>query len=318
MAEPLEIACDESGSEGEKLVGGNSDVFAHASVLMDAATASDCVGELRERAPTPANEYRAGHVLREKYRPALLWLLSPDGPVLGNVHVFLTDKIYYVAGKVAELLVEDHTPRIGLDPRAGATAAALYREGRRTFGPERWTAFLDAFNYLLRAKNGQGVTTSVEETFRLVDGLRGAGGPAGEIMESLWRARPRVESFRERLLGDPYVFPALDPLIPAIVRAVTYWGAGGPVLVVHDRQTTLTDERVAQMREISGGRMAGLRLVDSMLDDRVQVADVMAGVARKIALDELTGRADPVLSALIRPYVDPASIWAPPDEVMSR
>ncbi|MEV0387435.1 hypothetical protein [Nonomuraea sp. NPDC050643] len=318
MSEPLEIACDESGAEGEKLVGGNSDVFAHASVLIDAAAAADCVRELRERAPTPANEYRAGHVLRDKYRPALLWLLGPHGPVLGNVRVFLTDKIFYVAGKVAELLDEDHTSRIGLDPRAWATATALYREGRPAFGPERWSAFLEAFNYLLRAKNGQGVTTSVEEAFRLVDELRGTGGAAGEIMESLWRARPRVESFRERLLADPYVFPALDPLIPAIVRAVRFWGAGGPVVVVHDRQTTLTDERIAQMREILGGRMAGLRLVDSMLDDRVQIADVMAGVARKIALDELNGRADPLLSVLIRPYVDAESIWAPPDEVMSR
>ncbi|MEV1001670.1 hypothetical protein [Nonomuraea sp. NPDC050202] len=326
MPDPLDIACDESGAEGEKLVGGNSDVFAHASVLMDAGAAAACVGELRLRAPTPATEYRAGHVLRDKHRAALLWLLGPEGPVLGNVRVFLTDKIFYVAGKVAGLLQEDHAPRLGLDPRAWATAAALYREGRRAFGAERWTALLDSFNYLLRAKNGQGVTTSVEETFDLVDVLRGAGGPAGEIMEELWRARPRVAAFRERLLDDPYVFPALDPLIPAIVRAVTFWGAGGPVTVVHDRQTTLTDERIAQMREILGGRMAGLWLVDSELDERVQVADVMAGVARRIALDELAGRGDPALTALIRPYVDPASIWGDersrdlliPGEVISR
>ncbi|MGP4101324.1 hypothetical protein [Nonomuraea sp. KM90] len=327
MSELREIACDESGAEGEKLVGGNTDVFAHASVLMTAAAAADCIGELRERAPTPADEYCAGHVLRGKHRAALLWLLGPHGPVLGNVRVFLTDKTFYVAGKIAGLLEEDHAPRIGLDPHARATAVTLCREGPRAFGAERWTAFLDSFNYLLRAKNGQGVTTSVEETFGLVDELRGVGGPAGEIMESLWRARPRVATFRARLLSDPYVFPALDPLIPAIVQAVTSWGAGGgPVSVVHDRQTTLTDERVAQMREILGGRMAGLRLVDSFLDERVQVADVLAGVARKIASDELNGRADPELSALIRPYVDESSIWGEepalaasgPGEVMSR
>ncbi|MGW4796795.1 hypothetical protein ACWEPC_30670 [Nonomuraea sp. NPDC004297] len=309
MPETLEIACDESGAEGEKLVGGNSDVFAHASVLMDAETAAACVAELRVRAPTPATEYRAGHVLRGKHRAGLLWLLGPGGPVLGNVRVFLTDKLFYVAGKVAGLLQEDHEPRIGLDPRAGATAAALYREGPRAFGQERWSALLESFNYLLRAKNGQGVTTSVDEVFALVGTLRGAGGPAGEVMEELWRARPRVAAFRERLLDDPYVFPALDPLIPAIVRAVRFWGTGEPVTLVHDRQTTLTDERIAQLREILGGRMAGLRLVHSEFDDRVQVADVMAGVARKVALDQLTGRGDPELTELIRPYLDTASIW---------
>ncbi|MFC7584960.1 hypothetical protein ACFQYP_15380 [Nonomuraea antimicrobica] len=129
MSQTLEIACDESGAEGEKLVGGNSDVFAHASVLMDAETATACVAELRERAPTPATEYRASHVLRGKHRAALLWLLGPEGPVLGKVRVFLTDKLFYVAGKVTGLLEDDHAPRLGLDPHAAATAAVLYREG---------------------------------------------------------------------------------------------------------------------------------------------------------------------------------------------
>lgn len=293
---------------------------------MDAASAAACVGELRVRAPTPATEYNACHVLRGKHRAALLWLLGPDGPVLGKVRVCVTDKLFYVVGKIAGLLQEDHAPRLGLDPRARPTAVTLYREGPRAFGPERWTALLDSFNYLLRAKNGQGVTTSVEDTFRLVDALRGAGGQAGEIMEALWRARPRVAAFRERLMADPYVFPALDPLIPAIAGAVRFWSADGPVTVVHDRQTTLTDERIAQLGQLLGGRMAGLRLVDSELDERVQIADVMAGVARRIALDALAGRGDPALTTLIRPYVDPASVWGDersgdlliPGEVISR
>jgi hypothetical protein len=41
----------------------------------------------------------------------------------------------------------------------------------------------------------------------------------------------------------------------------------------------------------------------------VQVADFLAGIARKIASDELNGRGDPVLTALLRPYVDPDSVW---------
>ncbi|GAB2925732.1 hypothetical protein ACFMQL_32120 [Nonomuraea fastidiosa] len=311
MSQPLEVACDESGAEGEKLVGGNSSVFAHASVLMDRDTAAACVAELRERAPTPATEYRAGHVLRDKHRAALLWLLGPGGPVLGHVRVFLTDKTFYIVGKVAGLLQDDHTPRIGLDPRARAAAVTLYREGPRAFGPGLWAAFLDSFNYLLRAKNGHGITISVADAYLLVQEMRAAGGPAGEVMRALWRARDRVEEFRERLLADPYVFPALDPLIPAIAAAVTSWGDGrGPVVVVHDRQTTLTDERIDQMRRILGGRMAGLRLINSELDERLQVADVLAGVARRAAAHELDGRPDRELTELLRPYVDPASIWA--------
>ncbi|MFC4116436.1 hypothetical protein [Nonomuraea zeae] len=316
MAQPLEIACDESGAEGEKLVGGNTDVFAHAGVGMDMPAAAGCIAELRARAPSPVSEYKANHILREKHRAALKWLLGPAGPVLGQVHVFLADKPFFAVGKLVELLAEDtgdRLPGIGLraDPQIRAMAVDLYREGPAAFGAGRWTAFLDSFNYLLRAKNGQGITTSVEDAFRLVGDLRGTGGRAGAIVEELWRARPRVESFRERLLADPHVFPALDPLIPGIVNAVAFWGRGGrPVSVVHDRQTTLTDERIAQLREILGERrLAGLRLIESSLDARVQVGDVMAGVARKIASDELAGRGDPQLTALLRPYVDAQSIW---------
>jgi hypothetical protein len=49
--------------------------------------------------------------------------------------------------------------------------------------------------------------------------------------------------------------------------------------------------------------------VHSRLDPRVQLADFLAGIARKIASDELNGRGDPALTALLRPYVDPASVW---------
>jgi hypothetical protein len=55
--------------------------------------------------------------------------------------------------------------------------------------------------------------------------------------------------------------------------------------------------------------MSGLRGADSRTDPRVQVADLLAGLARRIASDELLGRGDPELTTLLRPYVDPASIW---------
>lgn len=60
----VEIACDESGYEGDKLIGTTTDVFAHASVRLDRAAAAACMRELRERIRSPALEYKAGHVLR--------------------------------------------------------------------------------------------------------------------------------------------------------------------------------------------------------------------------------------------------------------
>ena len=52
-----------------------------------------------------------------------------------------------------------------------------------------------------------------------------------------------------------------------------------------------------------------MRQVDSRGDARVQLADVLAGIARSIASDELNDRGVVVLTSLLRPYVDPASSW---------
>jgi hypothetical protein len=101
----VEIACDESGSEGENLVGGNTDVFAHASVRLDTESATNCVQEIRSRIRSPALEYKANHLLREKHRSVLRWLLGPSGPIHGHAHVQLTDKAFFVVGRVIDLLV---------------------------------------------------------------------------------------------------------------------------------------------------------------------------------------------------------------------
>ncbi|MHA6785674.1 DUF3800 domain-containing protein [Pseudonocardia saturnea] len=98
-----EIACDESGYEGDRLVGGVTDVFGHAGVDLAAGAAAGCLAELRRRIRSPAVEYKANHLLRGKHRATLLWLFGPSGPVLGHAHVHVVDK--RVASPGTELLV---------------------------------------------------------------------------------------------------------------------------------------------------------------------------------------------------------------------
>jgi hypothetical protein len=293
----LELACDESGSEGEHLVGGNTDVFAHASVRLTTESATECILELRDRIRSPAEEYKANHLLRSKHRSALEWLLGVSGPIRGNARVHLTDKAFFVVGRVVELLVGDR-----------AAAVALYRAGRPAFGDGPWQAFLESSNDLLRRYRGTG-GAPVDGFFRAVEAL-----PPHEILAGLRRARPRAEAVRSQLLAyNPRAVPVLDTLIPALARAVVHWGRDGTaVSIVHDEHSTLTVHRVARLTELVGGacRLTGVRLVDSRCDPRVQVADFLAGVARKIASDELNGRGDPELTGLLRPYVDPRSVWA--------
>jgi hypothetical protein len=300
---PLEIACDESGSEGEKLIGTTTDVFAHASVRLSTESAMRCLQEIRRRAPSRAVEYKAYLILRERHRAALVWLLGPTGPLHGHAHVYLVDKAYLVVSKAIELLVTDRP--------AATMAATLYREGRRAPGHDEWTSFLVASNNLMRARNRQDTEPTVDSFFRAVDALRhtSTDGQVREILDLLRQAGPHAEALRARFLDNPDEVPPLDPLIPAIVRAVDHWSDDGrPVSIVHDRQNVLSDKRIAYVEELCGGA-ADIRLADSRSDLRVQVADILAGAARKTASAELDGRGDPELTALLRPYVDHASLW---------
>jgi Protein of unknown function (DUF3800) len=321
---PLEIACDESGYEGEKLIGGTTDVFAHASVTMDLTAASECVQALRDRIRSPALEYKANHVLRTKHRSVLTWLLGPAGPLIGRAHVYLVEKSFLIVMNAVQLLLGEP------DQAAHASDAALavYRAGRG-FDPDAWRAFLTSANDLMRIKDRQDMTTSVDAFFRAVADLRATSTvddfaatyrAADEVLAVLSRARPRAEAFRSALHDGRDHGPAMDPLIPAIVRAVDYWSYdASPVAVIHDRQNTLSGTRVERLAEalrVAGrsasalGRVSYLHFVDSRDDPRVQVADFLAGVARKKASDELNGRSDDEITPLLRPYVDSMSIWA--------
>ncbi|MET9765139.1 hypothetical protein ABZ016_39820 [Streptomyces sp. NPDC006372] len=297
----LEIACDESGSDGENLTGGNTDVFAHAGVSLPEPTAAAVVREIRDRIRSPAEEYKANHLLREKHRAVLEWLLSPDGPVHGQARVHLMEKTYFVVDRAMGLLLDDP-----------AEAVSLFRTGRRTFGEDGWRAFLAAANHLLRVRHDG---DPVEAFYGTVDALCRAhpSTDAARILERLAATRPRAESYRAGFLDGPPLVPVLNPLLPAIVRTAALWsGDGRPVRLVHDRQNMLTPDRIAWIEETArraGARLAGVRLVVARDDTRVQVADFLAGIARKIASEELNGRGDPALTALLRPYVDPGSVW---------
>ncbi|MET9230634.1 NAD-dependent protein deacetylase of SIR2 family [Lentzea sp. NPDC003310] len=220
----MEIACDESGSEGEKLVGGVTAVFAHAGVALSAAEAADCVEALREMIKSPAQEYKANHLLRAKNRWVLLWFLGPDGPLAGRARVQLVDKRRFLASRV-----------------------------RAEFGSV--TGPLELYNDLLRAR-----------------------GPRGD----------------------------LDPLFPAILRAVAQWE--GPVSIVHDQQLSLTDGRIQRLKELAP-RLRSLTLVDSQYDARVQVADFLAGIARRVAEEELHGKPDREVIELLMPFVVGPRMW---------
>ncbi|MBB4763118.1 hypothetical protein ACFQFC_02860 [Amorphoplanes digitatis] len=287
--EAVEVACDESGYEGEKLIDTTTDVFAHAAVRLSADTARACLTELRGRIRAPAAQHRAGHLL-ELPRSVLVWLLGPSSPLFRRAHVYVIDKVYFVLGKLTDLLLADPTTA-GLS--ADRPARAL---SDQLFAGRPGHDYLVAANRLLCGRHRQDVRGPVETFYRL----------AGEL-----GGRARAEAFRVRLRDEPSLC-VLDPLIPAVVRTVGRWGADGtPVSILHDKVMMPPDGRFSRIGPLLAPplRLAGLRLTPAEAEPRIQLADILAGTVRKIAQAELRGVGDAELTTLVRPYLDPYSIW---------
>jgi hypothetical protein len=299
----VEIACDESGSEGEKLVGGNTEVFAHASVAIDLNEARACVAELRRRIRSPAVEYKANHLLREKNRAALVWILGPSGPIHRRARVYLVEKAHFLVRAIF-----DHAAPGNSTETSSKLAHGLSQDAPVLIGRADWHAFLEWSNQLLWARNGDLPRPSTAAYFELLDRMRlsTAGHPAAEAVEVVWSGRSLIiAAGKDRTARTS----TLDPLRPALARAIQVWAEGGrTVAIVHDEHSMITVGLITELRKARPA-LAGVRLVDSMDDPRVQVADFLAGIARRIAEDALTGNGDAELTAMLRPYLDPASVW---------
>lgn len=300
----VEIACDESGSEGEKLVGGTTDVFAHASVDVPVEVAVACIADVRVRARSPAEEVKASVVLRQQNRAVLEHLLGPDGPLHGRAHVHLTEKEFHLVGVLVAVL-------------GGGTAAAtdvLHRDAAGVVGTATWLGLLGAFNDLLRARLLADARVHAAHLFAQADqaAARHRGSPAGDLLADVAAARPATEAGLVDLLHRSREVTVLDPLVPALASAVRHWAAGGRrVRVVHDEHRTLREGGLGGLAGLAGadGPLQRIGFVDSRDDPRVQLADLLAGAARRIASEQLAGRGDPVLTSLLRPYVSPESVW---------
>jgi hypothetical protein len=319
----LEIACDESGFSGGNLVGrGHSPVFAHASIRIDSDTASQLVQQLRDEIGARGEgEYKSAEILRPRRRPIVLWLLGPSSPIYGNAHVHLTDTRFFVLARMVDVLLGGRTVRgiacPGRDRRTRPMALALYRSGEQSYGPSRWQEFLTLSANLFRTNNRWLPKAPIPMFYAAVDGLARARAPSDitEVMIQLRPTRPIAEATRASYLHNPKLTPLMEPLLPAFSRAVDHWGSQAQTLgVVHDEQSALTPERIADIATAFTAdhpehELTDVRFADSSREPAVQIADFVAGIARRVASEELKDRADGQITALLGPLVDHESVW---------
>ena len=319
----VEIACDESGFSGTNLLHPATPVITHASVDLSVGDAVGLIAALRSGFRFSPNEFKSGQFLRSpKAGEALGWLLAA---LSGRAHVHLVDKEYFLVTRIVDLFLADPSYAAGtrLTQDNRPAALTLYR-ARRSAGSD-WDVFLAAFVELVRIKRRHRPDRrALERFFHARDVLvgDGLGAQAEGVLDGL--TRTRTWAVLTRMSDDDRsIPPPLEPMLPALAETVLFWSGGHrQVLVVHDEQSALTADRLSRLQQVLAdgassragadevgtspatvSPLAGLVMVDSRDDPRVQVADLLAGVARR-----LPGIVD---DGPLRPFLSPTSLRDP-------
>ncbi len=316
LAGPLvEIACDESGFSGTNLLDASTPLIAHASVDLLVEEAAELISALRSRARFSLQELKSGQFLRDsRSNDSLGWFLAT---LDGRAHVQLVDKQFFLVTRIVDLFLAEPSYAAGtrLSRRQRPAALALW-SARRPGGTD-WDDFIGAFVDLVRTKRRARPDRDLLSRFfrtRNALGRHHLAPSAAEVLEEL--EPTRVRDVAGRLIQDDRsIPPPLEPMLPALAETVLSWSDGRrQVLVIHDEQSALTADRLRRLQRVLAGSpgpwvagdetpdavvspLAGLVMVDSRDDPRVQVADLLAGLARRSAPDGYDGRLRPFLSA---------------------
>jgi len=328
----VEIACDESGFSGTNLLHPATPVITHASVDLCVGEAVGLIAALRSGLRFSPNEFKSGRFLRSpKAGQALQWFLAA---LSGRAHVHLVDKEYFLVTRIVDLFLAEPSyaasTRLTQDHRPAALT--LYR-ARRWAGCH-WGVFLAAFVELVRIKRRHRPDRrALERFFQARDALvrDGLGAPAEGVLDGL--SRTRVWAVLTRLSDDDRsIPPPLEPMLAALAETILFWSGGQrQVLVIHDEQSALTAGRLSRLQQVLAdgagssptgadeagaspakvppakvslvSPLAGLVMVDSRDDPRVQVADLLAVVARR-----LPGIVD---DGPLQPFLSPTSLHDP-------
>ena len=318
----VEIACDESGFSGTNLLDPATPVITHASVDLSTGEAAGLIAALRSGFRFSLNEFKSGQFLRgPRAGEALEWFLAA---LSGRAHVHLVDKEYFLVTRIVDLLLAEPSYAAGtrLTQDHRPAALTLYR-AKRSAGSE-WGVFLAAFVELVRIRHRPD-RRALERFFQARDSLvrDGLGAEAEGVLDGLSRTRVRAVLIRLSD-NDPSIPPPLEPMLPALAETVLFWSGGArQVLVTHDEQSALTAGRLSRLQQVLAdgagsspagadeagsspagvSPLAGLVMVDSRDDPRVQVADLLAGVARR-----LPGIVD---DGPLQPFLSPTSLRDP-------
>lgn len=327
-ADTAAIFCDESGHDGENLIGGTTPVLAHSSLNIGLEEATELVAYIRTKTRAQSPELKAGEIMRNSQ--VVDDLFGERGQLVGRAQVYLVEKAYFAVGKIIDLLIEEEAYRNGVDLYAGGHAKAmaddLYELGPRAMARDGWNDLVSAFTSLMRTKQRKGgPKETVEDFFEKIDKYRLTARRAkvATILGLLWKTRDHADTF-QTAIEEGLRMRSLDPLQTSLYQLAYTWHKklDKPLVIVHDEQTALTEPILKTLVEVANNGtphgfnlpnfrfpLVGVMQVDSKADPRIQLADIAAGFTRQVAESVLQGTEEEKCLMQARRVIHFNSIW---------
>lgn len=341
------VACDESGWDGEQLIGRHRRFLVFASVAVDDVEAAVLVQALRERGGIrQAGELKFRLFKDHAQRLSLLReLWAPGGALRDRCSVYVVEKEYAASAKVIDLLLEEKEYAEGgnlyADGQARALARTLALEGPRALRGPLFGDLMSAF-VALASQRGAARHGEASEVFFTVIERAWAASTRKPVTELLARLRS-ARAYAAALHDEDANFPLLEMLIPAAAQTARRWGHSlGRVSLLTDEQRMLTDNALSTVKLYArspvgmtlftrerGADIAAVVRGSSSDHPSVQLADLLAGAAAAVT-ERHAGNDSPAASALwpavvsfvdtssLLPYDDPAAHLRMVDERLTR
>lgn len=300
-----EVFLDESGNTGPDLGNLSQPIYSLASILGDASSIAEATsqtqGELKwsDLARTPEG------------RDRILAIVGRVDPA--TTKTAIADKRYMAMAKMVDELIEP-----ALESNWNFYASGTHRHQTDRFflallafgGDDLLSRVVQAFVRMMRLRTSK----AADDFYSIIDEVRGR---AGELHDEFRVLSATEEIIRKSIIHSPPGVFELDPSIPLVLALSHAWTneLGVPHRFVHDNSAALQRwkpkiEQTSSMTRARETIVVGeiemtlplltfeLAFADSAHSAGIQVADVIAGATRYLALSVLRGATDHLSAAL--------------------
>lgn len=308
------VGFDETGNTGPDLLNRDQPLYVLASVRLPEEEASEVLRSDSERHFVRDKKSNAGRrrIIKSLSSP----LLTPD-----TVRYSIVHKSFCATAKMIDLLVEPVLAAARIDMYADGMhlgAANLLHLVLSTFDATSFEAMQAAFVAMCRQKTEQSLDAFYVAATDFDRAVHERAGRDDPILDAMLLSRPLVE---RDLLGrqqDRQLPRDLDPTVTCLIALIHDWvSAVGPITVEHDesKEVRRSLDVVRQLWRKSSDSVTlslwnaeqlryplsvdGLDFATSTESRRVQVADLIAGVALEVHALAL-GRPETEFTAQLR------------------